>query len=196
MTLLELFWTFFKIGLFTFGGGYAMLPLIESEVIGHGWATTEDIVDFIAISESTPGPFAVNISTFIGRTVGGVPGAFCATFGVVLPSFLVILIVSKFFAKFKESRAVKGAMTGLRPAVVGLIASALLSVGQSVFVPTGGLTRFTSEALPEFKDVLPFIISIALFAVSAVLAFKKKHPIMIICLSAAVGIITGYALGM
>ncbi len=201
MTLLELFWTFFKIGLFTFGGGYAMLPLIESEVIGHGWATTEDIVDFIAISESTPGPFAINISTFIGRTVGGIPGAFCATFGVVLPSFLVILIVSHFFVKFKESKAVKGAMTGLRPAVVGLIASALLSVGMKVFIPSESLSvafreGFNRNTLNFFTEVLPLIISITLFIVSAVLAFKKKHPIMIICLSAVVGIITGYALGL
>ncbi len=204
MILLELFWTFFKIGLFTFGGGYAMLPLIESEVIGHGWAATEDIVDFIAISESTPGPFAVNISTFIGRTVAGIPGSFCATFGVVLPSFLVILIVSRFFAKFKESNGVKGAMTGLRPAVVGLIASALLSVGMSVFTPSANLSEAFSNGFTESvmknisfsSDVLPLIISILLFLVCAFLAFKKKHPILIICLSAVVGIATGYALGL
>ncbi len=192
MIFLELFWTFFKIGLFTFGGGYAMLPLIESEVIGHEWATTEDIVDFIAISESTPGPFAINISTFIGRTVAGIPGSFCATFGVVLPSFIVILIVSKFFAKFKESNAVKGAMTGLRPTVVGLIASALLSVGQNVFVPANGF----AESFASVRNALPFVISVLLFITCVVLAFKKKHPILIICLSAVVGIVTGYALGL
>jgi chromate transporter len=192
MIFLELFWTFFKIGLFTFGGGYAMLPLIESEVIGHEWATTEEIVDFIAISESTPGPFAINISTFIGRTVAGIPGSLCSTFGVVLPSFIVILIVSKFFAKFRESNAVKGAMTGLRPTVVGLIASALLSVGQNVFVPANGF----AESFESVRNTLPFIISAALFAACVVLAFKKKHPILIICLSATVGIVTGYALGL
>ncbi len=201
MILLELFWTFFKIGLFTFGGGYAMLPLIESEVIGHGWAATEDIVDFIAISESTPGPFAVNISTFIGHTVAGLPGSFCATFGVVLPSFLVILIVSRFFAKFKENNVVEGAMTGLRPAVVGLIASALLSVGMSVFTPSENLSAafnegFSGITLNFLTDILPLLISILLFLVCAVLAFKKKHPILIICLSAVVGIATGYALGL
>ena len=95
MIYLELFLTFFMIGLFTFGGGYAMLPLIQEQVIGKGWMTSEQIVDFIAVSESTPGPFAVNRATFIGTQMGGVLGAVCATLGVVLPSFIIILIVAK-----------------------------------------------------------------------------------------------------
>ena len=89
MIYLELFLTFLKIGAFTFGGGYAMLPLIQSEVASHSWLNQEELVNFIAVSESTPGPFAVNISTYVGTTVGGLPGSFCATLGVVFPSFVI-----------------------------------------------------------------------------------------------------------
>ena len=100
MIYLELLLTFLKIGAFTFGGGYAMLPLIQAEVKSHGWLDTAELVDFIAVSESTPGPFAVNISTFVGMRTAGIPGALCATFGVVLPSFLIIILVAKFYEKF------------------------------------------------------------------------------------------------
>ena len=94
MLYLELFLTFFKIGLFTIGGGYAMLPLIQADVQAKGWMTAEELVNFIAVSESTPGPFAVNVSTYVGAELAGLPGAFCATLGVVLPSFLIILLVA------------------------------------------------------------------------------------------------------
>ena len=184
MIFLDLFWTFFRIGLFTFGGGYAMLPLIQSEVLAHQWMETEDIVNFIAVSESTPGPFAINISTYVGRVTAGIGGAFCATLGVVLPSFLVILIVAKYYQQFQHSRLVKGAMTGLRPAVIGLIAAALLTMGKAVFYPAAGI-RWPSLA-----------VSACIFIGASVLAFRKKHPILIIALSAAAGIIAGYALGL
>ena len=185
MTYLTLFLTFLKIGAFTFGGGYAMLPLIREETVAHGWMTEQALVDFIAVSESTPGPFAVNIATFVGSRVGGVFGAVCATLGVVLPSFVIILIVAKMFAKFRESRAVKGCMSGLKPAVVGLIAAAFLSVAAAVFLP-GGWTAAV------FSDV-SFYFSLAVFALCAVLAFKKMHPIAVIGIAAALGIVGGYA---
>ena len=133
MILLELFWTFFKIGAFTFGGGYAMLPLIQSEVTSKGWIDEASLVNFVAVSESTPGPIAVNMATYVGSELGGVPGALCATLGVVLPSFIIILIVAKCFERFRQSRAIQGAMSGLKPAVVGLIATAVISVGKTVF---------------------------------------------------------------
>ena len=100
MIFLELFWTFFKIGAFTFGGGYAMLPLIQESVSAKGWLAMEELVDFVAVSESTPGPFAINIATYVGMETGGVFGAVCATLGVVMPSFIVILIVARFYQKF------------------------------------------------------------------------------------------------
>ncbi len=184
MIFLQLFLTFLKIGAFTFGGGYAMLPLVSEEVVRKGWISEESIVDFIAVSESTPGPFAVNIATYVGSEMGGVFGAFCATLGVVLPSFIIILIVAKCFEKFRESSLVKGCMSGLKPCVIGLISAALISLGATVFFPDG-------LALSVFSDV-SFYISLAIFALCTVLAFKKAHPILIICLSAVIGIIVGY----
>jgi len=184
MIYLDLFLTFFKIGLFTFGGGYAMLPLIREEVAMHGWASAEDLINFIAVSESTPGPFAINIATFIGRTTAGIPGAFCATLGVVLPSFIVILIVSKLYDKFRRSRTVQGAMSGVKPAVIGLITAALISLGKQVLFPDG------------YSVNAPMLISISIFILTAVLAFKKKNPIMLIGISAVAGIAAGYAIGL
>ena len=102
MIYLELFYIFLKIGAFTFGGGYAMLPLIQDEVIAHNWIDSQSLIDFIAVSESTPGPFAVNIATYVGAEVGGIFGSFCATLGVILPSFIIILIVAKCFSISKK----------------------------------------------------------------------------------------------
>ena len=194
MEFLELFLTFFMIGAVTFGGGYAMLPMIQEQV-SLRWGdliTEETLVNFVAVSESTPGPFAVNMATYVGSVVGGeqggvlasIFGAVCATMGVVLPSFIVILIVAKCYEKFKTNRIVKGCMTGLKPAVVGLIGGAILNVVATVFFPQGlALTVFTGVS---------FYISLAIFALMVVLAFKKVPPIVIICLSAVIGIVTGY----
>ena len=184
MIYLELFYTFFYIGAFTFGGGYAMLPLIQEEVLRHSWIAEEKLLDMVAISESTPGPFAVNMATFIGAEQGGLFGAFCATMGVVLPSFLVILIVARCYDRFRNSRVVKGCMTGLKPATVGLIAGAILSVFMTVFFPAGLTTAVFSS--------VSFYISLGLFGAMLLLAMKKVHPILIICISAAVGIVIGY----
>ena len=179
MIYFELFYTFFLIGAFTFGGGYAMLPLMQSQVTAKGWVDEQKIVDFIAVSESTPGPFAVNMATYVGAEMGGIWGSACATLGVVLPSFAVILVVAKCYDKFRNSSAVKGCMSGLKPAVVGLIASAIVSVGADVFFSAG---MFFSSTL---------WLSLAIFAVMLVLAFKKMHPIIIIVLSAVIGVGSG-----
>jgi len=184
MIYLELFWTFFMIGAFTFGGGYAMLPLIQEQVTARGWIDSESLINFVAVSESTPGPFAINMSTYVGAEMGGVLGSACATLGVVLPSFVIILIVAKCYDKFRESRVVKGCMTGLKPAVVGLIGGAVLSVAMTVFFPAG-------LSLAVFADP-SFYISAAIFVLMLVLAFKKVHPIILICLSAVIGIAVGY----
>lgn len=188
MIYLELFWTFFKIGLFTFGGGYAMLPFIKEEVVANNWMSTEAIIDFIAVSESTPGPFAVNISTYVGSEVGGLLGSICATLGVALPSLIVILIVARCYDRFRNSEIVKGCMTGLKPAVVGLIGSAIVSMILTVLFPSGvSLTVFKTPS---------FYVSLAIFGAMIVPVFKKVHPIIIICISAALGIVAGYALGL
>ena len=175
MIYLDLFFTFFRIGLFTFGGGYAMLPLIQEAVLAKGWIENTQLINFVAVSESTPGPFAINISTYIGAEMSGILGAACATLGVVLPSFIIILIVAKYYEKFKTNKIVKGCMTGLKPAVIGLIGASVLSIGKTVFVENG------------FS-----IASLILFLSMCILALKKVHPIIIILTSAIVGIILGF----
>ena len=186
MIFLELFWTFLTIGAFTFGGGYAMLPLMQEQVAAR-WGdviSSEAMVNFIAVSESTPGPFAINMATYVGAKMGGVFGSFCATLGVALPSFVIILIVARCYDKFRESRVVKGCMSGLKPAVVGLIANAVLGVLVTVFFPAG-------VTLAVFSQAQVYICG-AIFLAMLVLAFKKVHPIVIICLSAVLGIAVGY----
>lgn len=178
----ELFVTFFMIGAFTFGGGYAMLPLVQEEVLAKGWMPLSEIVNFIAISESTPGPFAINIATYIGSEMGGILGAVCATLGVVMPSFLIILIVARCYDRFRRSRIVAGAMSGLKPAVVGLISAAVLSIARTVLMPTGTLAVNSALA-----------VSLAIFALSAYLVLRRKtHPVLIIVMGAALGIAAGY----
>ena len=184
MVCLELFVTFFKIGLFTIGGGYAMLPLIQEEVQSNGWMTAQELVNFIAVSESTPGPFAVNVSTYVGAELAGLPGALCATLGVVLPSFLIILLVARCYAAFRSSAIVSGVMGGLRPAVIGMIAAAVVSVGATVFLPDG----------VQAVSAVSLGCSLAIFGGMPVLTFKKVHPIVIILLPALLGIAAGYLL--
>ena len=191
--LLQLFLTFMKIGVVSFGGGYAMIPFIQETVLRHEWLTNQELIDFIAVSESTPGAFAVNISTYVGSQVGsaengllgGVLGALCATAGVVLPAFLIIIIIAKIYDKFKESKLVKGAMFGLKSTVVGLIAAAVISIAFEVFFANG----FTSAIFVTST----FWFSLVVFAVMLfLLLYKKISPIIIIALSAVAGIIAGY----
>lgn len=182
---LELFLTFLSIGAFTFGGGYAMLPLIQKAVLDNEWLTEEAIVNFIAVSESTPGPFAINIATYVGMETGGFLGAVCATLGVVTPSFIVILIVARVYKKFQESKVVKGLMTGLRPTVIGLIGAAVLTIGKTVFFPDG-------FAIANI-DLYTILTSIVICITGILLIFKKKvHPIFLIVVSAVLGIAVGY----
>lgn len=191
MIYLKLFFTFFKIGAFTFGGGYAMLPLIQEVVLKNGWLNETELINFIAVSESTPGPFAVNVSTYVGMTVCGIGGALCATLGVILPSFVIILIVASIYEKFKNSKVVAGLMKGLKPSVVGLIGAALVSVAGTVL-----FTRINDTNLSEIIMSPSFIVSFLLVAVGTLMAFKKIHPIIIITVSAVVGIVAGYTLGL
>lgn len=185
MIYFELFVTFFKIGLFTIGGGYAMLPLIQTEVLKNGWISDSDLLNFIAISESTPGPFAINIATFIGSEMAGIPGSVCTTFGVVLPSFIIILIVAHFYKKYCDSFAVKSVLFGLRPTVVGLIASAVVTTAFSSF--------FNSA---RFYLDFSFYVSIILCVIYSILAVKKVNPIIIIITSGVIGIAIGFMLNL
>jgi chromate transporter len=168
-----------------------MLPMIQEQVALR-WGDlipAESLINFVAISESTPGPFAINMATYVGSVVGAqnnlaVLGSFCATLGVVLPSFIVILIVAKCYDAFRNSRVVKGCMSGLKPAVVGLIGGAIFSVFVTVFFPAG----FTWAVFSQTG----FYVSAAIFGLMLVLVFKKVHPILLICLSAGIGVAAGY----
>lgn len=182
---LLLFLEFFKMGALTFGGGYAMIPFIEETVLRHGWMTTEELVDFIAVSESTPGAFAVNISTYIGSEVGGFFGAVLATLGLVLPPFIIILLIAKVYEKIKQNPLVQGAMLGLKSTVVGLIGATVLSVGKTIFFSEGiNAAVFQSSG---------FYVSLGIFGAALfLLLYKKLNPILIIIGSAVVGIIFGY----
>ena len=188
MIYLDLFWTFFKIGAFTFGGGYAMIPLIQSEVTSHGWMTVEEVVNFVAVSESTPGAFAVNACTHVGAQTAGLPGAFCATLGVVLPSFVIILVVAGCLDRFRKSRVVQGCMSGLRPAVIGLIGAAAVTTGKTVFFPAG--ISLTGLSTPAFYSAA------VIFLLMLLPALKKVHPILIIVASAVLGITAGFLINI
>jgi len=178
----ELFITFFMIGAFTFGGGYAMLPLVQEEVLRKGWMPLSEIVNFIAISESTPGVFAVNIATYVGSEMGGLFGAICATLGVVMPSFIIILIVARCYDAFRKNKIIAGAMTGLKPAVVGLISAAILSIAKTVLMPTGVFALNAGLA-----------VSLVIFTIGLFLVLKKKaHPVLVILMGAVLGIAAGY----
>lgn len=178
MMYLELFIEFFLIGAFTFGGGYAMLPLIYQTVLENGWLSEAQLIDFIAISESTPGPLAINMSTFVGVRMEGLLGAIVAMLGVVLPSFIVITIVAKFYEAYRKSKVMSGAMVGLKPAVVALIATSVISLSKNVIDYANLLTK---------ENLISFVIIV----VAGVLCYKKKSPIIIISISAALGIIMG-----
>lgn len=182
---LELFFTFFKIGLFTIGGGYAMIPLLQNELISKGWATLEEIINFIAISESTPGPFAINMSTFVGVKMGGVIGSVLTTAGIVLPSFIIILIIAKYFYNFKDNFYVQGALYGLRPAVIGLLCSSVFSIFVNNFVLDKSLLLSFSQITSaiDFKGVAILIVSYFIYNKF------KMHPIKLIGICAMFGII-------
>ncbi len=172
---LELFVTFFKIGLFTIGGGYAMIPMMQEEVVSKSWASIETVIDFIAVSESTPGPFAVNMATFIGCEVGGFFGSVCSTLGVITPSFVIILAIAKFFATFAQDRRVKAVLYGIRPVVVGLIGVAAFSIGKAAFLTGNGI---------NFVSVIIFAVAFLVYK-----KFPKIHPVFIVFLSMIMGII-------
>jgi chromate transporter len=159
--------------------------MIQDEVVRNGWLTQGTLVDFIAISESTPGPFAVNIATFVGMETGGIFGAACATFGVVLPSFVIILLIAKCFMCFKDNRYVAGAMGALRPAAVGLIGSAVLSIAAMVILPANWTLRDLG-ALLRGINYRAIIITVIIFLI---FKYKNLHPAYLMMISAALGIL-------
>ena len=190
LLFLQLFWTFFLIGLFGFGGGYAMISMIQGEVVGHyHWMTMGQFTDIVAVSQSTPGPIGINSATYVGYTslvnagyapYWGILGSFIATFAVVLPSFILMLLVSKFLLKHRNDPAVESVFSGLRPAVVGLILAAALLLMNS--------ENFSSMSENPWR----FCLSILLFCFAFIgQKVYRLGPILIIMLCGLAGIVLG-----
>ena len=186
MIYLELFLTFLMIGAVSFGGGYGMIALIRQEVLSHGWLTEAELMDRIAVAESTPGPIAVNIATFVGSSEGGILGALLATLGVVLPSFLIILLIAALMRNLLRYAGVKAFLGGVRPAVAGLILATGLTLLLSV------VCGITEAKAPPPVDLISLII-LALLAGASFLwrriLRRRPSPILLILLSAVLGMI-------
>ncbi len=187
MIYLNLFLTFFKIGLFTIGGGYAMIPLVLEAVVENGWMNEADFMNFLAVAESTPGPIAVNMATYVGSTQGGILGSALATLGVVLPSFCIILLIAAVIRNFLKYRGVQAVMGGIRPAVVGLILSTALTMILGTVLGVSDL-----KTVPAFDFRAPAIFAIIVGVSFLPKLFKKKKklsPILMILISAVLGIV-------
>lgn len=187
MIFFELFYTFFLIGLFTFGGGYAMIPMIQEQVVSRGWMSESSLTDFIAISEVTPGPFALNISTFIGNTVGGVFGAICATIGVILPSLIIIIIVAMLMKKFMKNRFVQGSLSGVKPIVLALILSTALLLFIKVLFFRGHAIKGELEF--DIRSLTLLIMLSGIMVIHYKIKKKSLGAIKLLGLSALLGIV-------
>ena len=186
MMYLKLFLTFLQIGAFSFGGGYGMISLIREKVLMYDWLTEEEMLNMIAVAESTPGPIAVNMATFVGSSQGGFLGALLATLGVVLPSFIIILVIAALIRNFLKYVGVKAFLCGIRPCVVGLILATAITMFMSTAIGFGGIGDTLAI---DFKSIIIFAILIAI-SVVAKLAFKKKpSPILMILISAGLGML-------
>lgn len=180
MIYLQLFWSFFQVGLFSIGGGYAALPQIQNQVVDvHKWLSLSEFADVITISQMTPGPIALNAATFVGTKMAGILGAVVATFGNILPSCIIVMVLAYFYTKYKNLKGVQGVLGGLRPAVVAMIASASLTVL---------LLALFGGSLPQsFADVN--LLSIALLVVCfLILRIFKPNPVFVLAGAGVSGI--------
>lgn len=179
--LLMLFWSFLQVGLFSFGGGMASLPLVQEQVVdAHAWLTLSEFSDLVTIAEMTPGPLAVNAATFVGIRIAGIPGALIATFGCILPACVLVTLLAWVYKRYKKMTLVQGMLDGLRPAVVALIASACLSILE---LSVWGTTGFS----PDLRSIN--VVSVVLTAAALVLlrTVKKLSPIAVMLGCGAVG---------
>lgn len=199
---LKLFWEFFKTGLFAIGGGMATLPFLKDIGETTGWYTYSELMNMLAVSESTPGPIGINMATYVGYTVGGVPGAIIATIGEVTPSIIVILIVAMMLKKFRDNKYVNQAFYGLRPASTGLIGAACVAVVLEVLTsiesvkPAAGegivnAFRIAGDTLLNWRGLV--LAAVLLILTNCVKPVKDWHPIVFIVLSAVVGVAFGFA---
>lgn len=185
MIYLELFYEFFKIGLFTFGGGYAMIPLVREVVLDKNWLAEADFYSFIGVCESTPGPVAINMATYIGSIQGGILGSVCATLGVVLPSFLIILLIASILHKFTENKYFKNFIRGVKPIVIALI----LSTGILLLVECIGLNIEQMTFDLKIVSTIVFVLIVGIYFGALKLFKKKLSTIYLIIIAAGLGII-------
>ena len=186
MILLELFLTFFEIGALTFGGGYAMIPFVREQVLAHGWLSEEELLNMIAVSESTPGPIAVNMATFVGSEQAGILGSAAATLGVVLPSFIVILIISALLKNFLKYKGVGAFLSGVRPCVVSLILGTAITLFFSVLL---GIGSGDFELNVDLIGIIIFALVVGISLIYKKKKGKKPSPILMIAISACLGMI-------
>ena len=194
MILLQLFWEFFKTGLFAVGGGMATLPFVYDMSTRTGWFTQAKLADMIAVSESTPGPIGVNMATYVGFETAGIPGAVIATMGLICPSIIIILLIARVLKQFRSNKTVDAAFYGLRPCSIALIAAAGLLVARITFLNPEALQLEDKMAaffgLFNWKAVV--LAAVLLVATRGVKPLKKMHPIVFIAVSAAVGILFSF----
>ena len=191
MLLLRLFWEFFKTGLFAVGGGMATLPFLYNISDSTGWFTHAQLADMIAVSESTPGPIGVNMATYVGFTTAGIPGAVIATVALVTPSVIIILLIARVLAAFRQNKYVDAAFYGLRPCSVGLIAAAGLMVVKIALFDFD-LFYQTGRLLDVFNLKALILAVVLLILTRGVKQLKKLHPVIFILASAVVGILFGF----
>ena len=213
MIYLQLFFSFLMIGTVSFGGGYGMISLIRETVLSYGWLSEEEFLNFIAVSESTPGPLAVNMATFIGSSQGGILGSFLATLGVVMPSFFIILLIAALLKNFMKYAGVQAFLSGIRPCVVAMILSTAVTMGlgtlfsvrsvddissllnlglsseavSSYSSATGSLSSGT--VVPDYKGIFIFVFLIVLHVLWKHFRRKTISPILMLLLSAGLGVV-------
>ncbi len=186
MIYLQLFYEFFKIGLFAVGGGMATLPFLQALSQKTGWFTTDFITNMIAISESTPGPIGINMATYVGFNLTGVLGGIVATLGTILPAIIIVSVVSRYLEKFSGNPLVDHVFYGLRPTVTGLIAAAGYDVMKVSFLHIGAFLE--THAVTDLVDPVKLILFVVAFVTIRKL---KKHPVMYIAIAAVVGVVFG-----
>lgn len=186
MILIELFLTFFKIGLFTFGGGYAMISLIRDDCLTNGWLTEGQLMNFIAVAESTPGPIAINMATFVGYSQANAFGAICATLGVVLPSFIIILLIASVMTRFMKNDAVKAVIGGIRPVVVALILGTSITLMLSILF---GIKALDSTPAVDLNAIIILAVVAAVSFAYKKWKSKAPSPILLIILSGIMGVV-------
>lgn len=186
MIYLELFLNFLKIGVVSFGGGYGMIPLIQETVVTKGWLSQEQILNFIAVSESTPGPIAINMATFIGSSQGGILGSFIATLGIVLPSFVIILIIASLAKNLMKFAGVKATLNGIRPTIVGMIFATFVTM----FISTVfGIKTIESVFSFDWKGLVIFAVVVIIAVAYKLIRKKSLSPIILIIFSGGLGML-------